>query len=132
IRIKLMRQLLVIFFIFLYPFLSLAKEELLIIQSVSDSRKTFVIRKGKAEGILVNQESLFTSEKFSLAARVVEVNRDYSLWRLSDPRATVPFQKGETVNYTNTIENLYTEIPMLRYDPKELAKQARERALLSS
>ncbi len=104
-----------------------AKEELLIIQSVSNTQKTFVIRKGKAEGVLVNQESLFTSEKFSLSARVIEVTRDYSLWQISDTRATVPFQKGETVNYTNTIENLYTEIPLLRFDPKELAKEAREK-----
>lgn len=107
--------------------LAVAKEELMIIQSVSSSKKTFVIRKGKSEGVLINQESLFTSDKFSLSARVIEVTRDYSLWQLSDLRATVPFQKGETVNYTNTIENLYTEIPLLRYDPKELAKEAREK-----
>lgn len=107
--------------------IALAKEELMIIQSVSNSKKTFVVRKGKAEGVLINQESLFTSDKFSLSARVIEVTRDYSLWQLSDTRATVPFQKGETVNYTNTIENLYTEIPLLRYDPKELAKEAREK-----
>lgn len=116
--------------VFLFLFMShalFAKEELLIIQSVSNSQRTFVIRKGKSEGILVHQESLFTSEKFSLSARAIEVTRDYSLWRISDIRATVPFQKGETVNYTNTIENLYTEIPLLRYDPKELAKEARER-----
>lgn len=107
--------------------LAVAKEELMIIQSVSSSKKTFVVRKGKSEGVLINQESLFTSDKFSLSARVIEVTRDYSLWQLSDTRATVPFQKGETVNYTNTIENLYTEIPLLRYDPKELAKEAREK-----
>lgn len=126
-----MRKLLTIAVLFSIASFAYAKEELLIIQSVSDTKRTFVIRKGKSEGILVNQESLFTNEKFSLAARAVEVNRHYSLWRLSDTRASVPFQKGETVNYTNTIENLYTEIPMLRYDPKELAREARERNRLA-
>lgn len=127
IKIILMGQLFVIFLLLVSTTLVQAKEELIIIQSVSSTKKTFVVRKGKAEGVLPNQESLFTNEKFSLAARAIEVNRDFSLWQLSDTRAIVPFQKGETVNYTNTIENLYTEIPMLRFDPKELAEQARER-----
>lgn len=122
-----MQRFFIAIFILFSSSLALAKEELIIIQSVSDSRQTFVVRKGKADGILVNQESLFTSEKFSLSARVIEVNRSYSLWKLSDSNATVPFKKGQTVNYTNTIENLYTEIPMLRYDPKELSEKARER-----
>lgn len=128
IKMNLMRNYLIIAMTLLFSQFTWAKEELVIIQTISTSKKSFVIRKGKSEGVLVNQESLFTSEKFSLAARVVDVTREYSVWQLSDSRAVVPFQKGETVNYTNTIENLYTEIPMLRYDPKELAAQARERA----
>tara|TARA_R110000868_G_scaffold61524_4_gene186993 strand:+ start:9248 stop:10156 length:909 start_codon:yes stop_codon:yes gene_type:complete len=126
-----MQKILILFLAIFISEASWAKEELLIIQSVSNTKRTFVIRKGKAEGVLVHQESLFTNEKFSLSARAIEVTRDYSLWQISDTRATVPFQKGETVNYTNTIENLYTEIPLLRYDPKELAKEARERNRIS-
>ena len=111
--------------IFLGLFLSfnsskvLADDELILIQSVSTSGKSFVIRKGAQDGISTGQQSLFSTKNSSFTAVVIEVNRFFSLWRLKDNRGAVPFEKGNYITYTNNIENIWTEIPKLQLAPKE-------------
>lgn len=97
----------------------LADDELVPIQAVSTSGKTFVVRKGAENGIAIGQQSLFSTKNTSFTAVVIEVNRFYSLWRLKDNRGAVPFSKGDFVTYTNNIENVWTEIPKLQMAPKE-------------
>jgi len=96
-----------------------ADDELLLIQAVSTSGKTFVIRKGAEEGVSIGQESLFSTKNASFTAVVKEVNRFFSLWQLKDNRGAVPFAKGNYVTYTNNIENVWTELPKLHAAPKE-------------
>ena len=96
-----------------------ADDELIIVQAVSKSGKSFVIRKGAAQGVATGQESLFSTKDASFTAKVIEVNRFFSLWNLKDNRGAVPFNKGEYVTYTNNIENIWTEIPKLQFAPKE-------------
>jgi len=96
-----------------------ADDELVIVQAVSKSGKSFVVRKGAAEGVAIGQESLFTTKDASFTAKVIEVNRFFSLWNLKDDRGAVPFNKGEYVTFTNNIENIWTEIPKLQFAPKE-------------
>lgn len=97
----------------------LADDELLLIQAVSVSGKTFVIRKGAEDGISIGQQSLFSTKNSSFTAVVIEVNRFFSLWQLKDNRGAVPFEKGNYITYTNNIENIWTEIPKLQVAPKE-------------
>lgn len=99
--------------------MSRADDELLPIQAVSNSGKTFVVRKGAEDGVAVGQQSLFSTKNTSFTAVVIEVNRFFSLWRLKDNRGAVPFSKGDFVTYTNNIENVWTEIPKLQMAPKE-------------
>ena len=101
----------------MFPFCLLeAIEEVLIIQAVSADKKSFMVRKGEIDGVIRGQESIFTTQEFSVAARPVEVTREHSLWAVSDPRARVPFQIGEVVHYTNEVNNIYSDIPAVRFD----------------
>jgi hypothetical protein len=96
-----------------------ADDELIIVQAVSKSGKSFVVRRGAQQGVAIGQESLFSTKDASFTAKVIEVNRFFSLWNLKDNRGAVPFNKGEYVTYTNNIENIWTEIPKLQLAPKE-------------
>ncbi len=96
--------------IFLFLLLILAQlglqaaDKLVIIQSVSQSGQTFAIRSGAREGITWGQESLFSTESSAFKARAYEVTRFYSVWKIHDPRGSVPFRKGDYVVFTGSIE----------------------------
>ena len=70
-----------------------------IVQAVSSSRTSFVIRRGAIDGIGKWQESLFSNDKTSFYARAIEVNRHYSLWQIRDTRGKVPFAKGDFIEF---------------------------------
>lgn len=106
---------------------AIAKDEIVLIQAVSSSQKTFAIRKGHYDGIDKGQDSLFTNKNSSFAATAIEVNRHFSVWEIKDKRGQVPFQKGDFITYTNSIENVWTEIPKLHLKPTdELAFKAQK------
>lgn len=109
----------VVTFCFLVSISTWADDELLLIQAVSSTGKTFVIRKGAEEGVATGQESLFSTKNSSFTAVAIETNRFFSLWRLKDNRGAVPFEKNDYVTYTNNIESVYTELPKLQLAPKE-------------
>ena len=69
---------------------------------------------GKKDGISRGQESLFTTEDVSLAARAIEVSRHFSMWVLRDKNARIPFLKDSFVVFNNSIQNIYSEIPFLK------------------
>lgn len=97
----------------------MADDEVVLIQAVSTTGKTFIIRRGAEDGISFGQESLFSTKNSSFTARAIEVNRNLSLWKLKDKRGAVPFGKGDFVTYTNNIENVWTEIPKIQLAPKQ-------------
>ncbi len=94
----------------------MGKDELVTIQAVGKNKLTFIIRKGAIDGVVQGKQSLFSSDQFSLVAHPIETTREHSIWKISDSRGTVPFERGDIVTYTNTIYNLSMEIPVLRYD----------------
>ena len=99
------------------PFCALrAFEQVVIIQAVSADKKSFMVRKGQIDGVVEGQESVFSTDRFSVAARPVEITREHSLWVVSDAKSGVPFQIGQVVHYTNEINNIYSEISALRFD----------------
>lgn len=91
-----------------------AVEKVTVVNTVSQEERTFVISFGAKEGIQIGQESLFTTEHISLAARAIEVSRNFSLWKLSDKFAKVPFVKEEFVVFSNNVINIHNEVPLLR------------------
>ena len=105
--------------IFIISHASVFADEMVLIQTVATDRKTFVIRKGHKQGIGVGQESLFSTKKVSLAARAVEVNREFSLWKILDENISVPFSKDQIVNYMTSVESIEVQIPEVRARRKE-------------
>ena len=111
--------------IILFSWSLMGEDLVVIIQAVSKDKKTFIVRKGAIDGVVKGRQSLFSNDQFTLVAYPVETTRDHSLWSIADQRAVVPFEKGDIVTYTNTISNLFLEIPSLRYDA-EYKRQVRE------
>ena len=68
--------------------------EKVIIQGVSKSRKTFVIRRGKGDNYYPDLEARFSTPLINFIARIIEVNREYSQWVILEPGGKVPFEKG--------------------------------------
>jgi len=96
-------------------------DELILIQAISTTEKTFVIRKGAQDGITPGQESLFSNNNISLMARATEVTRDFSIWKLIEENANVPFVKRELVTYNASAESLWLEIPKLRTQVSQIS-----------
>ncbi|WP_290730358.1 hypothetical protein [Halobacteriovorax sp. JY17] len=107
-----MNKYLIVIFLFFSSSWALANENLVIVQSVSNTKKTFVIRKGRDYGISKGQISLFSTVDISFTARATEVTRYYSLWSLIDKEATVPFKINEIVTYTSSLERIWSEVAL--------------------
>lgn len=97
-------------------------DEVLIIKSVSQSKKRFAIGRGLADGIVRGQKSLFTNDNTSFYATATEVNRTHSLWDISDKRAKVPFENGDFVSFTNSGESIWMETPKLILNTRTLGE----------
>lgn len=80
-----------------------AKEELIVIQTVSKNRRSFIVAKGIKDGILKGHEIIFANDNVSIVCKASEVNRDYSLWVPVDETITVPFNKEDIVSSNSTV-----------------------------
>jgi hypothetical protein len=85
--------------------------ELVVIQTISQTGKSFVTRNGKGSGISVGVRGTFTGNNVSIIARAKTVTRNYTQWLIDNQDATVPFKKDEIVTYHNTSEYVWTLMP---------------------
>jgi hypothetical protein len=85
--------------------------ELVVIQTISKSGKSFVTRNGKGSGIAPGVRGTFTGNNVSVIARAKTVTRNYTQWILDNQDASVPFKKDEIVTYHNTSEYVWTLMP---------------------
>ncbi len=124
-----------IFFLILSPLQVLSKEplqlqllnnDITIVQSVSTSQKTFVIRRGADSGVTLGQESLFSTKNISLRMKAIEVSRFFSLWKTSDKRARIPFLKNDFINYSSKIDQITLEIPVINKNEIALSRSTQK------
>ena len=80
-----------------------AKEELIVIQTVSSNRRSFVVAKGYKDGILRGQEYIFSSENVSIVCKAIEVSRDFSLWAPKAHTVTLPFNKEDVISLNSSV-----------------------------
>jgi hypothetical protein len=73
--------------------------ELVSVQAISTTRRSFITRKGKIHGIAVGQQATFTTDNVSVLAIAEEVTGEYTLWKIADPEGTVPFRRSELVSF---------------------------------
>ena len=94
-------------------FMSLGAQafELIMIQAVSDTRRTFITRNGKRQGIQVGMTGTFTAEDFSILARAMNVTGNFTQWQIINQETVVPFEKGSIVTYYPATEYIWALAP---------------------
>lgn len=85
--------------------------ELLMVQAVSASKKTFVTRNGKRQGIIENMDGTFVTENASFIAKAKTVTSQFTQWELVNPEANIPFQTGDLVTYHPAQEYIWSLNP---------------------
>lgn len=85
--------------------------ELIMIQGVSSSKRTFVTRNGKRQGLIVGLTGTFTADDVSVLAKVVSVTGNFAQWELVNPDASIPFEKGTIVTYYHATEYIWALAP---------------------
>lgn len=108
------------------------REELMVVQTVSKDRRSFVVSKGIKDGVLRGQEIIFANENISILCKAQEVNRNYSLWVPVDNNVNIPFKKEDIISFnSHSYGNVALDIigdvnnitPTINYD--EIYKQFR-------
>jgi len=92
----------------------LGQESIVIIQSISSSKKTIVIRKGRKDLISPGMEGLISTDKISILAKARQVSRFYSIWEVVDTEAIFPFEVKDYVVFNSSTVSLFDQIPSLR------------------
>ena len=77
------------------------REEIMVVQTVSTDRRSFVMGKGVKDGIVKGLEIIFANENASILCKAAVVNRNYSLWIPVDKNINVPFNKNEFISYNS-------------------------------
>lgn len=85
--------------------------ELIMIQAVSDTKRTFVTRHGKRQGVIRGVTGTFTAENVSVLAKAITVTGNFTQWELINPDAHIPFEKGAIVTYYAAEEYLWALTP---------------------
>ena len=85
--------------------------ELIMVQAVSDSKKNFITRNGKRQGIMRGMTGTFTAEDISVLAKAINVTGQFTQWELINQEAILPFEKGTIVTYYAATEYLWALTP---------------------
>jgi len=99
--------------------------ELVVIQGVSNTKRTFIVRHGKQNGLVEGVIRTFTAEDVSFLAKAILVTRNYTHWQVINDNFTVPFEKGSVVtSYRSSEQNwsLAPERERKKYIKSELIK----------
>jgi hypothetical protein len=94
-----------------FPIVALSNYEMVVIQSVSSTGKTFVTRTGKKTGDAYGQKAAFTTENFSLVAQATTVTREFTVWEVVEEEAKAPFENGQVVTVNNDLNSLWFDVP---------------------
>ncbi len=85
--------------------------ELIMIQAVSETKKTFVTRNGKRQGVIRGMTGTFTADDVSVLAKAVNVTGNFAQWELVNQDTILPFEKGKIVTYYAAAEYLWALTP---------------------
>lgn len=85
--------------------------ELIMVQAVSDTKKTFITRNGKRQGVQIGMTGTFTAEDVSILARAITVTGNFTQWQIINQDAVLPFEKGTIVTYYPATEYIWALAP---------------------
>ena len=99
-------------FFLLFMFAGVAHAyELIMIQAVSENRRTFITRNGKRQGIQPGVTATFTAEDVSILAKAINVTGNFTQWQIVNADAIVPFEKSTIVTYYPATEYIWALAP---------------------
>lgn len=101
-------------------------EKLWVIAQVSDTGRSFVIRRGGKDNITLGQEGFFSNSDVKFRARATEVSRYVSLWKITEENSKTPFKKGDLVNYSHATEDINTSIVSVNISPQKKESPLKE------
>ncbi len=99
------------FFVLLFVTFSAHAFELIMIQAVSESRKTFITRSGKRQGVQPGMTGTFTADDVSILAKAINVTGGFTQWQIINIDAILPFEKGAIVTYYPATEYIWALAP---------------------
>jgi hypothetical protein len=82
--------------------------ELVAIQAISTTKKTFITRKGKRDGVIPGVTGTFVADDVAMLSKAKTVTGEYTHWELINPEAALPFAKGQIVTYHPAEEYVWT------------------------
>jgi opacity protein-like surface antigen len=85
--------------------------ELIMIQAISESKKTFITRNGKRQGLQPGMTGTFTAENISILAKAINVTGNFTQWQVMNSDAIIPYEKGTIVTYYPATEYLWALAP---------------------
>ena len=85
--------------------------ELVVIQGISETKKSFITRNGKRQGVIIGMTGTFTSENISILAKAINVTGQYAQWEIINKEAIIPFEKGSMVTWYPAAEYLWALSP---------------------
>lgn len=100
-----------IFLILLFTTVSAHAFELIMVQAISESRKTFITRNGKRQGIQPGMTGTFTAEDVSVLAKAINVTGGFTQWQIVNTDAILPFEKGAIITYYPATEYIWALAP---------------------
>ena len=103
--------------------LSAQAEQLVFIKTVSTSKKSFVINRGRLDEVRKDQLRAFSGPYASVIARAIEVGPQTSLWKVEDKRMGVPFKKGELVTISTQTQALWANMLEVEQQKTALEKK---------
>ncbi len=81
------------------------------IQAVSETKRTFITRNGRRQGVITGSTGTFTAEDFSILAKAINVTGNYTQWQIINAEAILPFEKGALVTFYPAEEYLWALSP---------------------
>ena len=100
-------------------------DQLVFIKTVSTSKKSFVINRGRLDEVRKDQLRAFSSPYASVIARSIEVGPQTSLWKVEDTRLGVPFKKGDLVNISTQTQALWANMLEVEQQRMDLERKLR-------
>jgi hypothetical protein len=85
--------------------------ELLVVQTVSSTQKSFITRNGKRQGIMEGMTGTFIANDVAFHAKARTVTSQFTQWEMVNPGTSVPFKVGEIVTYHPAQEYLWALNP---------------------
>lgn len=100
-----------IFILFFLLSFSAQAFELIMIQAVSDTKRTFITRNGKRQGVIRGVTGTFTADDISVLAKAINVTGNFTQWELINQDAILPFEKGKIITYYAATEYIWALTP---------------------